>query len=52
MENEKTVVAVTGSDGAMGGEVVSHLLDSDKNFELRLFVYNKTKNAENFSSHF
>ncbi|MDE6244712.1 MAG: NAD(P)-dependent oxidoreductase [Treponemataceae bacterium] len=48
MENEKTVVAVTGSDGAMGGEVVSHLLDSDKNFELRLFVYNKTKKCRKF----
>lgn len=47
-QNGKTVVAVTGSDGAMGGEVVSHLLESDKDFELRLFVYDKTKHLRGF----
>ena len=48
MENGKTVIAVTGSDGAMGGEVVSHLLNSDRDFELRLFVYDKTKRLRKF----
>lgn len=45
---KKTVVAVTGSDGAMGGEVVAHLLDSKCDFELRLFVYDKTKKLRPF----
>ena len=47
-ENRKIVVAVTGSDGAMGGEVVAHLLASKKNFELRLFVYNHVKRYRAF----
>lgn len=41
-------VAVTGSDGAMGGEVVAHLLASPLNFTLRLFVWNKTKRLRPF----
>jgi len=49
MENTKsTVIAVTGSDGAMGGEVVAHLLASEKNYQLRLFVYDKTKKLRPF----
>lgn len=50
MENNKkpSVIAVTGSDGAMGGEVVSHLLNSENNYELRLFVYDKTKHLRRF----
>lgn len=50
MENSKknTVVAVTGPDGAMGGEVVAHLLSSAENFELRLFVYDKTRHYRSF----
>lgn len=47
-EMKKTVVAVTGADGAMGGEVVAHLLDSERNFELRLFIYEKTKRLRPF----
>ena len=47
-ENKKIVVAVTGADGAMGGEVVAHLLASRKNFELRLFVYNHVKHYRAF----
>ena len=39
MAEEKITVAVTGSTGAMGGEVVAHLLDSEKKFDLKLFVY-------------
>ena len=47
-ENKKTVIAVTGADGAMGGEVVAHLLNSEKNFELRLFVYNHVRHYRAF----
>mgnify|MGYP002856212185 FL=1 len=39
-EKKRTVVAVTGATGAMGGEVVAHLLQSSNNYELRLFVHN------------
>lgn len=42
------VIAVTGSDGAMGGEVVAHLLSSTENFELKLFVYNQVKHYRKF----
>lgn len=47
-DKKKIVVAVTGSDGAMGGEVVAHLLDSERNFELRLFVYENTRRFRPF----
>ncbi len=46
--DNRTVIAVTGSDGAMGGEVVSHLLAAPENFELRLFIYNRTKHFRRF----
>lgn len=45
---KKIVVAVTGSDGAMGGEVVSHLLDSSREFELRLFLYERERHIKKF----
>ena len=48
MSENKTVIAVTGSDGAMGGEVVAHLLASEKDFELRLFVYDRVKHLRGF----
>ncbi len=47
-DKNRTVIAVTGSDGAMGGEVVSHLLESKNDFELKLFVYDKTKHLRGF----
>ena len=48
-ENIKNItVAVTGADGAMGGEVVAHLLKSEFNFNLRLFIYNRTKKFRPF----
>ncbi|MCR4790979.1 MAG: NAD(P)-dependent oxidoreductase [Treponemataceae bacterium] len=43
MKDKKTVIAVTGADGAMGGEVVAHLLSSEQDFELRLFIYERVK---------
>ena len=47
-ETKKTVIAVTGSDGAMGGEVVAHLLGSNNDFELRLFVYDRVRHFRSF----
>ena len=48
MAEEKITVAVTGSTGAMGGEVVAHLLDSEKKFDLKLFVYEQEKRYRAF----
>ena len=48
MAEEKNTVAVTGSTGAMGGEVVAHLLDSEKKFDLKLFVYEQEKRYRAF----
>lgn len=48
MQNNKITVAVTGSDGAMGGEVVAHLLKSEKNLNLKLFLYSRTKHPRKF----
>lgn len=49
MNNTKpTVIAVTGADGAMGGEVVAHLLASKNNYQLRLFMYDKAKKMKPF----
>ena len=45
---EKITVAVTGSTGAMGGEVVAHLLNSQKEFRLKLFVYAQEKRQRAF----
>ena len=45
---KRTVVAVTGSAGAMGSEIVAHLLDSDKDFELRLFINNRMGHLRSF----
>ncbi|MCQ2575952.1 MAG: NAD(P)-dependent oxidoreductase [Treponema sp.] len=47
-ESNRVVIAVTGSDGAMGGEVVAHLLESQKDYELRLFVYEREKKMKGF----
>lgn len=41
-------IAVTGSDGAMGGEVVAHLLASKENFTLRLFVHDIVRHYRAF----
>ncbi|MBQ9205697.1 MAG: NAD(P)-dependent oxidoreductase [Treponema sp.] len=48
MAEKKITIAVTGSDGAMGGEVVAHLLDSENDFDLRLFVHSRTKRFRAF----
>ena len=50
MENSMTtkVIALTGADGAMGGEVLAHLLDSKNNYQLRLFIYNQVKKERPF----
>lgn len=52
MKNKNTplgpVVAVTGSNGAMGGEVVAHLLASHLNLQLRLFIYDKEHESRPF----
>ncbi len=42
------VIALTGADGAMGGEVLAHLLDSKNNYQLRLFIYNQVKKERPF----
>lgn len=47
-QNKSKIIAVTGPDGAMGGEVVSHLLNSENNYQLRLFIYDKTKHFKSF----
>lgn len=47
-ELKRTVVAVTGSSGAMGGEVVAHLLKSEKNLELKLLVRNDIRKYRKF----
>lgn len=49
-QKKRTVVAVTGSSGAMGGEVVAHLLDSANGYELRLLVRNVKKLRSFFRS--
>lgn len=46
MENthfDKVTVAVTGATGAMGGEVVSHLLDSGSVGQIKILVRNPSK---------
>ena len=47
-EKKQIVIAVTGASGAMGGEVVSHLLDSEKNYFLKLFIYDKDRREKLF----
>lgn len=39
----KTLVAVTGASGAMGAEVVKALLESEKGFSLRIFLFTKDR---------
>lgn len=43
MDNKQIVVALTGATGAMGGEVLSQLLQSKNNYEIRLLVRNPSK---------
>ena len=47
MLNKKITVALTGATGAMGGEVLAHLLDSKNNFNIRLLARNP-KGARGF----
>ena len=47
MEGKQVTVALTGATGAMGGEVLSHLLESKNNYAIRLLVRNP-KNARGF----
>lgn len=51
MENthfDKVTVAVTGATGAMGGEVVSHLLDSGSVGQIKILVRNPSKGRSFF----
>ena len=48
MTDRIITVGVTGADGAMGGEVVAHLLSSKNNYALRLFVYDHVKHYRSF----
>ncbi len=50
MEENKIVVALTGATGAMGGEVLAHLLDSENISEIRLLVRNPAKSRSFFKS--
>ena len=50
MEGNKIVVALTGATGAMGGEVLAHLLDSENISEIRLLVRNPAKSRSFFKS--
>lgn len=42
------VVALTGTTGAMGGEVLLSLLQSEKNFEIRCILWEKEKSIPKF----
>lgn len=46
--NKKTTVALTGANGSMGGEILSHLLESENNYEIRLLLHITTKHFKNF----
>ena len=46
--NRKITVALTGATGAMGGEVLSHLLDSKNDYNLRILVRNPGRSRSFF----
>lgn len=46
--NKKITVALTGANGSMGGEILSHLLDSENNYEIRLFLHITTNHFKKF----
>ena len=50
MKDNQYVVALTGATGAMGGEVLSHLLQSEKNYAIRLLVRNPDSAKSFFKS--
>ena len=50
MNDKSIVVALTGATGAMGGEVLAHLLDSKNISEIRLLVRNPAKARSFFKS--
>ena len=39
MSERKCIIALTGAAGAMGGEVLSHLLDSEKNYKIKILIH-------------
>ncbi|MGP1459774.1 MAG: NAD-dependent epimerase/dehydratase family protein [Treponema sp.] len=39
--SEKKLIALTGATGAMGGEVLSHLLQSEKDYEFKILLHHK-----------
>lgn len=48
METNEKTVALTGVTGAMGGEVLKSLLESDYNFKIRCIVFSKEKGVPKF----
>lgn len=47
----KTVIAITGASGAMGGEALEQLLDLPGDFLFRVFLFNKEKHTNPFFRH-
>ena len=41
-------IALTGTTGAMGGEVLLSLLRSDKNFNVRCIIFDKERSIPSF----
>ncbi|MGP1563997.1 MAG: NAD-dependent epimerase/dehydratase family protein [Treponema sp.] len=39
MSERKCIIALTGAAGAMGSEVLSHLLDSEKNYKIKILIH-------------
>lgn len=44
----KKIIALTGTSGAMGGEVLLSLMQSDKNFEVHCILFDKEKSVPSF----
>lgn len=38
--SEEKVIALTGATGAMGGEVLSHLLESENTYQFKILIHN------------
>lgn len=48
MKNTEITVALTGTSGAMGGEVLASLLQSDKNIQVRCILFEQEKRIPKF----
>ena len=49
-QNKQIVIALTGATGAMGGEVLAHLLESKNNYAIRVLARNPGKARSFFKS--